>query len=112
MPVDLRALLLSRNEQLGVVDVVLGEGNSGPEEGAVVAVDGLAGGFLVTAAGSVGDTGGPGVACEPVTAAGDGEVRVLGRGVDDITVLRLEMKDVLEKTKKTYRANQLIKSLC
>lgn len=87
VPVDLGALLLSGNEQLGVVDVVLREGDGGPEQGAVVAVDGLAGGFLVTAAGSVGDTRGPGVACEPVTAAGDGEVGVLGRGVDDITIL-------------------------
>lgn len=86
VPVDLGALLLSRNEQLGVVDVVLGESNGGPEEGAVVAVDGLAGGFLITAAGSVGNTRGPGVACKPVTAAGDGEVGVLGRGVDDITI--------------------------
>lgn len=89
VPVDLGALLFSGNEQLGVVDVVLGQGNGGPEESAVVAVDGLAGGFLVTAAGSVGDTRGPGVACEPVTAAGDGEVGVLGRGVDDVPVFEV-----------------------
>lgn len=87
VPVDLSTLLLSSNEQLGVVDVVLGEGNGSPEESAVVAVDGLAGGFLITAASSVGNTGGPRVACKPVTAAGDGEVRVLGGGVDDITII-------------------------
>jgi hypothetical protein len=87
VPVDLGALLFGSNEQLGVVDVVLRESNGGPEEGAVVAVDGLAGGFLITASGSVGDTRGPGVACKPVTAAGDGEVGVVGRGVDDITIL-------------------------
>lgn len=86
MPVDLGTLLFGSNKQLGVVDVVLGEGHGSPEEGAVVAVDGLAGGFLIAASSSVGNAGGPRVACKPVTAAGDGEVGVVGRWVDDITV--------------------------
>jgi hypothetical protein len=63
-------MLLSGEEELSIVNIVLGEC-------AVVAVDGLARGLLVAAAGAVGDTGCPRVACEPIAAAGDGEVGVL-----------------------------------
>lgn len=85
VPVDLGTLLLGGDEELGVVDVVLRQSDGGPKESTVVAVDSLTSRLLVTATGSVGNTRGPGVAGEPITASGDGEVGVLGRWVDDVS---------------------------
>jgi hypothetical protein len=55
VPVDLCGLLLGGEQELGVVDMVLRQRDRRPEQGAVVAVDGLAGRLLVPAPGSVGD---------------------------------------------------------
>ncbi len=84
MPVDLRSLLLRRDQKLRVVDVVLRERDRGPEERAVVPVHGLAGRLLVAAPRTIRDARRPGVAREPVPAAGDGEVGVQRRRVDDV----------------------------
>jgi hypothetical protein len=84
VPVDLRGLLLRRDQKLRVVDVVLRERDRRPEKRAVVPVHGLAGGLLVPAPRTIRDARRPGVAREPVSAAGDGEVGVLRRRVDDV----------------------------
>lgn len=76
MPINLSAMLLSSKEELGVVDIVCGQCDRRPKKRTIISIYGLAGGLLVAAAGPVGDTRCPRVACKPITAAGDWEERV------------------------------------
>jgi hypothetical protein len=84
MPVHLSTVLLSSKEEIGIVDIICGQCDGGPEESTVIAIDSLAGGLLIATSGSVGDTRSPRVASEPITAASDGEEWVIWRRIDDV----------------------------
>ena len=106
MPVDLRALLLCGDQELGVVDVVLRECYRCPEKGAVVTVDSLAARLLVPAPGPIGDARRPRVPGEPISTARNGEVGVQQRRVDDVSAYTL----TVSVTKSMYIQKVMILS--